>query len=469
MNLPRRRRTATTAWLGALGAAFVVGLLLLQLPAGALALPDPATPVTGNSTYFDGLGSPYGGCGMPQADLDSQDFVALNVFNTPGDYTFYPRPLPAAQASKIGMWNNGLNCGRWVQVTISDFCTGTNDGAPSQAFCRNGSWVADAYNGGVLNMLVADSCGDANAWCRDDPNHLDLSKPSLNRFVKNGAVQSDLLPNHFNNRHISWSFIPAPSYTGDLQIGFLQGAQQWWPAISVSHLANGIHGVEYLADGGWKQAQMNSDMGQSYIIGGLTSGASQFQIRVRDVTGALVNGGRVYSFSLPASCSAQCGVPYTKIAYTTNGSTPPPTSTPPTTTPPTTTPPSTAPGGACTITYLRQNEWAGGFTANVTVANTGGAAINGWTVRFALGGDQQVTSGWNATVTRDRHQRHRDQPQLQRDDRGRHEHLVRHPGHLDRQRCPTGDLHAQRHHLLGRLSRSLGRLSRNVAPSGAGT
>jgi hypothetical protein len=64
--------------------------------------------------------------------------------------------------------------------------------------------------------------------------------------------------------------------------GFLQGAQQWWSAISVAHLANGIHGVEYLADGTWHAASMNGDMGHSYIIGGLTSGATQFQIRVRD-------------------------------------------------------------------------------------------------------------------------------------------------------------------------------------------
>src|SRR5690349_3531137 len=144
--------------LAALGACTLV--LLVQPYARALS--DPPSPVTGNATWFDALGQPYGGCGLPQANLDSQNFVALNVFNTPGDYNQYPRPIPAAQASKIGMWNNGLNCGRFVQVTISDFCTGTNDGAPNLAFCRNGSFVADAYNGATLTMLVADSCGDSN-------------------------------------------------------------------------------------------------------------------------------------------------------------------------------------------------------------------------------------------------------------------------------------------------------------------
>jgi hypothetical protein len=56
------------------------------------------------------------------------------------------------------------------------------------------------------------------------------------------------------------------------------------------------------------------------------------------------------------------------------------------------------PGGSCQITYV-PNEWQGGFTANLTVTNTGTSTINGWTVRFSFPGDQKVTSAWNATVT----------------------------------------------------------------------
>lgn len=276
-----------------------------------------ADPVTGNATWFDALGSPYGGCGLPQSVLDSQDFVALNVYDTPGDYNWYPRPLPAGDP-KIGAWDNGHNCGRWVRVTISDYCTGVNDGAPGQPFCRNGSFVADGYNGATLDMVVADSCGDSNAWCRDDPYHLDLSHASLNRFEQNGVPVGDLDPAHWNNRHVSWEFIPAPDYTGDIEIGFLQGAQVWWGAISVSHLANGIHGVEYFADGTWQPAQMNSDMGQSFILRPTVQAGTQFQIRVRDVTDTLINDGRVYTFSLPASCQPQCATAYTNVSYTTS-------------------------------------------------------------------------------------------------------------------------------------------------------
>ncbi|HUR05541.1 MAG TPA: cellulose binding domain-containing protein [Nonomuraea sp.] len=368
---------------------------LMQQSAGAVS--DPPGPVTGNATYFDGLGAPYGGCGVPQANIDSPDFVALNVYNTPGDYGFYPRPLTGANLSKAGLWNNGLNCGRYVQVEISDICTGTNDGAQSQPFCRNGSWVSDAYNGAKLTMLVADSCGDSNAWCRDDPYHLDLAKDSLNRFVKNGAAVGDMLPDHWNNRHVTWSFIPAPNYSGDINIGFLQSAQVWWPAISVSHLANGIHGVEYFANGAWQTAQMNSDMGQSYIIGATTSGGNQFQIRVRDVTDTLINGGRVYSFTLPSACNPQCGTPYTKVSYTTsNGSTSTPTATP------TATPTVTPTGGtgvSCGVNYQVPNVWQGGFTSNVTVRNTGTATWNNWTVTWTMPSGVTLTNAWSSTIT----------------------------------------------------------------------
>ena len=50
--------------------------------------------------------------------------------------------------------------------------------------------------------------------------------------------------------------------------------------------------------------------------------------------------------------------------------------------------------GACQVTYT-PNQWQGGFTANVTIANTGSSAINGWTLTFTFPGDQQITDAWN--------------------------------------------------------------------------
>jgi len=48
------------------------------------------------------------------------------------------------------------------------------------------------------------------------------------------------------------------------------------------------------------------------------------------------------------------------------------------------------------VTY-RLNAWSGGFTATVGVSG-GDAALHGWTVTWTYGGDQHVSSFWNATV-----------------------------------------------------------------------
>ncbi|NUP43941.1 MAG: alpha-L-arabinofuranosidase [Streptomyces sp.] len=56
------------------------------------------------------------------------------------------------------------------------------------------------------------------------------------------------------------------------------------------------------------------------------------------------------------------------------------------------------PAGSCVVTYTR-NEWQGGLTAGVTVANTGGAPVTGWSLTWGFPGDTKVTSAWNATVT----------------------------------------------------------------------
>ncbi|MDG6107266.1 cellulose binding domain-containing protein [Dactylosporangium aurantiacum] len=407
-----RKRLAV---LGAAGACAALLVVYLQQPSAQATVPAPATPVTGNATYFDGLGSPYGGCGLPQAELETQDFVALNVFDTPGDGSYFTRPVPPADAAKMGVWDNGRNCGRWVQVKIADYCTGTNDGALGQPFCRNGAWTADAYNGGVLNMLVADSCADTNAWCRDDPYHLDLSKASLNRFAKNGTTLGDLYPNHWNNRHVDWNFIPAPGYSGDIQIGFLAGAQRWWPAIAVSHLPNGIHGVEYYADGAWHAAQPNRDMGQSFIIGGTTSGATQFRIRATDAADAPLFGGREYSFALPSTCSTQCGPAYTKATYTTTGGSASPSSpsspsasvsvspsrsvSPSASRSPSRSPSSSGSTGGCSATVVVTGTWDGGYQAEVTVRNTGATASAGWSTSLTFPGTQRIASSWNAVTT----------------------------------------------------------------------
>ena len=52
------------------------------------------------------------------------------------------------------------------------------------------------------------------------------------------------------------------------------------------------------------------------------------------------------------------------------------------------------PPSGCHVTYT-PNQWQGGFTANVTIGNTGSSAINGWKLTFTFPGDQKITSAWS--------------------------------------------------------------------------
>jgi hypothetical protein len=52
-------------------------------------------------------------------------------------------------------------------------------------------------------------------------------------------------------------------------------------------------------------------------------------------------------------------------------------------------------GGTCRITYTKNSEWPGGFTAQAVIANTGTTTINGWSLTFTFPGDQKVTSNFN--------------------------------------------------------------------------
>ncbi|MEV0328334.1 glycoside hydrolase family 3 N-terminal domain-containing protein [Micromonospora echinospora] len=61
-----------------------------------------------------------------------------------------------------------------------------------------------------------------------------------------------------------------------------------------------------------------------------------------------------------------------------------------------TTPPDSG-GGRCSVSYVT-NDWSTGFTASITIRNTGTVALSGWTLRFDLPAvGQRVTQGWSAT------------------------------------------------------------------------
>ncbi|MCX4238228.1 cellulase family glycosylhydrolase [Streptomyces ortus] len=57
------------------------------------------------------------------------------------------------------------------------------------------------------------------------------------------------------------------------------------------------------------------------------------------------------------------------------------------------------PGASCSVGYRVSNEWPGGFQGEITIRNTGTAAISGWKLVFAFAGGQKVSSMWGGTPT----------------------------------------------------------------------
>ncbi len=52
-------------------------------------------------------------------------------------------------------------------------------------------------------------------------------------------------------------------------------------------------------------------------------------------------------------------------------------------------------GGTCHVTYTKTAEWAGGFTAQVVIGNTGTGTVNGWSLTFTFPGDQKLIANFN--------------------------------------------------------------------------
>jgi len=56
-------------------------------------------------------------------------------------------------------------------------------------------------------------------------------------------------------------------------------------------------------------------------------------------------------------------------------------------------------GLSCHVAYNVSNQWNVGFTAGVTIKNTGSTTINGWALTWTWPGNQQITQAWNSNYT----------------------------------------------------------------------
>ncbi|WP_424920720.1 MULTISPECIES: cellulase family glycosylhydrolase [unclassified Streptomyces] len=57
------------------------------------------------------------------------------------------------------------------------------------------------------------------------------------------------------------------------------------------------------------------------------------------------------------------------------------------------------PGVGCSVGYRVVGEWPGGFQGEITIRNTGTAAVNGWNLGFSFADGQTVSNMWGGTPT----------------------------------------------------------------------
>jgi len=168
------------------------------------------------------------------------------------------------------------------------------------------------------------------------------------------------------------------------------------------HIAASIPTSGNLTDVAFKNANGNE------VVVAYNSGGSSSTFKVRwDST-------QSFSYTLPAGATVSfvwSGTPTaTPTAGTTPTSTPGVTPTPTIGTTPTPTPsptpgvtptPSPTPisGSICKVNYVVQSQWSGGFTNSTTITNTGTTTINGWSLNFTFLNGQQITQGWNASLS----------------------------------------------------------------------
>ena len=273
----------------------------------------------GYGTDFEAFGQPYGGCGVPE-DLLFDDngnklpYVALNVQNTNIAHEVLPRPIQ--QQTKIGMWDNGKNCGRWVEITVGNDCKGAQM-AHEGRICVNQDGthgpenynVSDELNGKKIYGIIADSCQDPNYWCRDNVGHIDISTHEINDKLQEwGATRAQ-----WNNREVTWNFIsgPPPEYTFEgVKFAWAENASRYWPALIVYNLENGLARVDVgTTENRLVPARMNSDMGQMWVLDNnpeveeTANGGAMFKIRAYDKDRNIIGD---YLLTLPKKCMDGC-------------------------------------------------------------------------------------------------------------------------------------------------------------------
>ena len=260
------------------------------------------------------------------------------VFDTAAEITDYlGRFVAAGLPIVVGEFGNTHSDGDVDEDTILSYTQSQRLGYLGWSWSGNGGGVE------YLDMAIGFDAANLSAWGQRIFNGANgIKQTSREAAVFGGGGPVDTTP----------PTAPGTPVASGVSSG---GAVLSWAA---STDAVGVTGYDVVRVSGGAETALVSSSGASATLSGLSAGtAYTVAVYARDAAG---------------NRSTRSGT----VTFTTS-----------------------AGGGACAVAYRVASQWQGGFGADVTIRNTGSAAVNGWTLKWTFANGQTVTQMWNATAS----------------------------------------------------------------------
>ncbi|WP_410821050.1 cellulose binding domain-containing protein [Micromonospora sp. 050-3] len=315
-----------------------------------------------------------GGSGPYPADYETSATLANHTIFRP--QTLPSERLPIVVWGNGGCSANGLSQGNFLREIASHGFLAIANGAPNGSGSTTSQMLTQS-----IDWAVAENSRQGSKYY----NKIDTSKVAVAGFSCGGleayAVSND----------------PRVTTTGIFSSGLLNDADDYQLRRLTKPIAYFVGGPSDIAypnamdDWGKLPAGLPAFMGNLNVGHGGTydqaNGGEFGRVATLYFTWRLkgdATAGRNFVGSDCGLCRSQWSVQQKNLTLDDG--------TPPTTPPPTTPPPTGTPG--CTAIYSVQDQWSGGFVANVSVT-AGTTALTGWRVTLTLPSGASVSSLWN--------------------------------------------------------------------------
>lgn len=320
-----------------------------------------------------------GGSGPYPADYETSASLANHTIFRP--QTLPSERLPIVVWGNGGCSANGLSQGNFLREIASHGFLAIANGAPNGSGSTTSQMLTQS-----IDWAVAENSRQGSRYY----DRIDTTKVAVAGFSCGGleayAVSND----------------PRVTTTGIFSSGLLNDADDYQLrrlTKPIAYFVGGSSDIAYpnaMDDWGKLPAGLPAFMGNLNVGHGgtydQTNGGEFGRVAVLYLKWRLKGDTTAGANFVGANCGL-CRTQWTvQQKNLTLDDTTPPTTPPPTTPPPTTPPPSGSP--TCTAVFAVQDQWNGGFVANVSVT-AGTAALTGWRVTLTLPSGATVSSVWN--------------------------------------------------------------------------